>query len=292
MATAADVKAMFGSNARGRPGRHMIDGWNEAHPDDPYISSGPPEANGTTHGADGDLFDDDMFPDVNPGSSDADLGEVPAETPPRRPKANARSRSPKPLGWFTRSSQQGKSKKKRPRVSTEELLGACWRSAAKLAAPLPPLQRTLRVQAPVAGILLEDAVKDTIVDPLLQPFARLAHAGQTVNALAGPPLWVTAISLHYAQRAAQQLPPHPVFMAVAEEGLRSGLMAWCEVSGPAFEKALRKEREFEEKYGGTVDDMIAMIFADPPSDEEGVRAEEEAIRRAQGLGRDDAYARA
>ncbi len=49
--------------------------------------------------------------------------------------------------------------------------------------PLPPLQRTLRMQAPVAGDLLDDVVRDTIVDPLLQPLARLASQGKAVQAL-------------------------------------------------------------------------------------------------------------
>ena len=178
-------------------------------------------------------------------------------------------------------------KKKQPRVSTEDLLGALWRGGAKLLTPLPPLQRTLRMQAPVAGMLLDDVVRDTVVDPLLQPLARIAAQGKTVQALVGPPAFVSAIMAHAAQRAALDPPqePNAVFMAIATEGLRSSLMAWMDVAGPKFEIALEREREFEEKYGQKVDDMIAFIFGPPvnPSDEMAVMAEEEAIKRAQGI---------
>jgi len=278
MATAADIKAANGHTARGPLPKNLITAWNEAHPDDPY-QPGPARE----HLADArpDYPDDDFdaqFPD-------APAEEMPAETAPRRPGRTRGSSPPKSTSWFRKSPKRPG--KKPPRVSTADLLGGLWRAGAKLAAPLPPLQRTLRVQAPVAGMLLEDAVKDTVIDPLIQPLARLATAGKTINALAGPPMWVTVISVHAAQRAALTPPqgPHPMFMAIAEEGLRSSLMAWCEVSAGAFEQALKRERDFEEKYGQTVDDMMQFLFAPPPApgDAEAVQAEEDAIRRAQGI---------
>ena len=162
-----------------------------------------------------------------------------------------------------------------------------WRGGAKLLTPVPPLQRTLRMQAPVAGMLLDDVVRDTVIDPLLQPLARLAAQGKTVQALVGPPAFVTAIMAHMAQRQAMDPPqePNPFFMALAMEGLRSSLMAWAEVAGPKFDMAMERERQFEEKHGQTVDDMITLIFAPPvnPADADAVMAEEEAIRRAQGI---------
>jgi len=284
MADAAKIKAAYGNTARGRPGKHLIDSWNREHPDDPYVQGDRgSEVNG--HAPDYPADADDFEALFDESAMDGGDDDIPAETPPRRPKAGTRSRS-KGIGGFFGKSSKAKPKRK-SRVSTEELLGGIWRAGAKLASPLPPLQRTLRIQAPVAGTLLEGVVKDTVIDPWLQPLARLAGAGKTANALLGPPMWVTAISVHVAQRAAMSPPlgPHPMFMAVAEEGLRSGLMAWCEVSGPAFEQALRREREFEEKFGATVDDMMAMIFAPPvnPADADAVQAEEDAIRRAQGI---------
>ena len=282
MADAATVKAAYGVHAKGRPGKHLIDAWNAEHPDDPYAINGAADGNGSSPDYPDDDFDA-LFPGGN-GTTVPDLdGDIPPETPPRKPRSTGtKSRTG---GWNPFRGKLRTKGKRKPRVSTEELLGGLWRAGAKLAAPLPPLQRTLRVQAPVAGILLEDAVKDTVIDPLLQPLARVAHAGKTINALAGPPVWVTAVSLHVAQRGAQNLAPHPVFMAVAEEGLRSSLMAWMDVAGPKFAEAVKREQEFEEKYGRDVDDFMTWIFSPPvnPQDEAAMAAEEDAIRRAQGI---------
>jgi hypothetical protein len=267
-------------STRGKLPGKIVQDWDLAHPDDPY-ESGPPR--GTDSGASPDYPDDDMeamFPDA------PNLGDT-GETPPARPKAS-RSKAGTKRGGIFGLGGTGKPKgKKPPRVSTSDLLGSVWRGAAKLLTPLPPLQRTLRMQAPVAGDLLDDVVRDTLIDPLLQPLARLANQGKAVQALVGPPAFVTAIMVHQMQRAQLDPPqdPNPFFMAIATEGLRSSLMAWMDVAGPKFEQALTREKEFEEKYGQTVDDTMAFIFAAPvdPSDMGAVMAEEEAIKRAQGI---------
>ena len=282
MASARDVRAW--GNGNGHPGgprgaisAALREEWNAAHPDDPYS----PGVNGSAAAAD-DV--DELFPVVVPADDDAlgDTGET-RPTPPRNSAARAQG---KPAGKGLRGllgrpqkDAKGKAKKK-PRVSTEDLLGSLWRGAAKLAAPLPPLQRTLRVQAPVAGLLLEDAVRDTALDPILQPLARLADAGRTVSALLGPPVFVTAITLHGAQAAAAQEAPNPVFMAIATEGLRSSLMTWMDVAGPKFETALKREREFEERYGQDVDDFMNWLFSPPPATQEAAEYDEAMIRKA------------
>jgi hypothetical protein len=284
MATAEAVRdwAVSENLARNRgklPG-HVIDQWDTDHPDDPY-QPGPPRDGFTGNAPDyPDADFDENFPDPD------GLGDT-GETAPQRPKSRARTGSTKPGGFFSRRGSKKKpgSKKPLPRISTEDLLGAAWRGAAKLLTPLPPLQRTLRMQAPVAGMLLDDIVQGTIVDPLLQPLARLADQGKTVQALAGPPMFVGAIMAHQMQCAAADPPadPNPLFMAIAVEGLRSSLMAWMDVAGPKFDMAMEREAQFEAKYGQRVDDMIALIFAPPATSEGESEAEEAAIRRAQGI---------
>jgi hypothetical protein len=284
MATATKVREWAVSEGlargRGKLGQSVTDRWDTDHPDDPYQPA--PGRDGFT-GNEPDYPDadfDDNFPDSDP------LGDT-GETPPRRPKSRARSGATKPRWFFNRRGSKKKpgAKKPLPRVSTEDLLGAAWRGAAKLLTPLPPLQRTLRMQAPVAGMLLDDIVQGSIVDPLLQPLARLVDQGKTVQALAGPPMFVSAIMVHQMQCAAADPPadPNPLFMAIAVEGLRGSLMAWMDVAGPKFDQAMEREKQFEEKYGQRVDDMIALIFAPPSGDAEAEAAEEEAIRRAQGI---------
>jgi hypothetical protein len=281
MATATDVRAWAKANGRGSTRgslpKALIGDWDAEHPADPYEAGAPRgEDNGHAPDYPTDVDDfDSLFPDP------PELGDT-GETPPRKPRTKTQATGVRGLFGGKKKTAAGK---KKPRVSTEDLLGSLWRAGAKLLTPLPPLQRTLRMQAPVAGLLLDDVVKDTVVDPLLQPLARIAAQGKAVQALVGPPAFVTAIMAHQAQRAAQELEPNPFFMAIAVEGLRSSLMAWMEVAGPKFEIAMQREAEFEEKYGKSVDDMMQMIFAPPtdPGDVETVMAEEEAIRRAQGI---------
>lgn len=232
-----------------------------------------PSGNGTAAAAGPDYPDDDFE------SAFADEPEFAETAPKPLPKARGKS-SPSGRGLFGRTKTGGaKPKAKVKRVSTEDLLGSVWRGLAKMATPLPPLHRTLRVQAPVAGLLLEDAVKDTVVDPWLQPIARWAQGGKVVSALLGPPVLVTAISLHLQQSAAAEREPNPLFMSVSTEALRGSLMTWMEVAGPKFEVALQREKDFTEKYGQSVDDFIQMLFAAPADS----AAEDEAIRRAQGI---------
>lgn len=279
MATAADIRAWaqgegLDVSTRGNIPDDIRERYDAAHP-------GP---NGTAPGPDypDDGFDtlfvdppgDDGFPEPGPTG----------ETRPRRPKASTSRRSA--TGGGRRFWQRGDPKaKKKPRVSTEDVLGSLWRGAAKLASPLPPLQRTLRIQAPVAGLLLEDAVKNTAADVMLQPLARLAGQGKVVSALLGPPLIVTALSVHVQQRAAAGEDPNPLFVSVGIEALRSSLMTWCEIAGPKFEVALAREQEVEARFGQSVDDLISLLLAAPvdPADQAAVMAEEEAIRRAQGI---------
>jgi hypothetical protein len=277
MATATEIREQSGTaNKRGKLPAHLIESWNRDHPDDPY-EPGPPRDGFT--GNTPDYPDDDFdqhFPEPEA------LGDT-GETPPKRPRSSKKTPSGGVRGLFGRSKKPAG--KKPPRVSTSDLLGAAWRGAAKMLAPMPPLQRTLRMQAPVAGDILDDVIKGTIVDPLLQPLARLVDQGKAVQALAGPPVFVSAIMAHQMQCAQADPPrePNPLFMAVAVEGLRSSLMAWMDVAGPKFDAAMEREREFEEKYGARVDDMIALIFAAPPTTAEAEEAEEAAIRRAQGI---------
>lgn len=153
-----------------------------------------------------------------------------------------------------------------------------------------PLERVLKVQSPVAGALMEDAVAGSMLDGLLQPIARVMGQGKVVAALAGPPILVTAGTLHMQRAAAEGKPPNPVVMGVIYEGLRETLMVWMDVAGPKFEAALAREREFEARYGADVDGFIQFLFSPPadPADAEAMRAEEDAVRRAQGIVADDA----
>lgn len=234
------------------------------------------------------MTDDEFIADAELPEDLADVAEP--EEPPRRParggtvaRRGGRGRGRWRFGGDR--GQQGKRKRAKPRVSVEDVIAGGWRIMARVAQPVPPLQRTLKVQAPVAGLLLEDAVRGTLVDKLLQPIARIQIQGKVVAALAGPPVLVTAISMHLAQCQQNQVPPNPVFMSAAHEMLRESLIIWMDVAGPKFEEALARERAFQEHYGQDVDAFMDWLFTAPPdpADDQAMADEEAALRRAQGI---------
>jgi hypothetical protein len=212
-------------------------------------------------------------PDYPPGMDDSDFDTAEAVIPdddmteavPARvaaPKrAGSRATPTKLSDRFRRGKTSGKpkAKPKRPRTSTAELIGSAWRIAAKIAQPLPPLYRTLRLQSVIAGPLLDDAVKGTLLDPILQPLARLSEAGQTVSALVAPNLAIGAMAWHLHQTEGN---PNPVVMQACQEMLRHGLMAMMRVGGEAFAAELAREQADEERFGGSIDQIMAYILAD------------------------------
>jgi len=237
----------------------LLDEWDQAHP--------------------GDTPGDDDFDTSAADNPPADDGQ--AETPPRKPRGQGSTPRGKGRWPFSR----GGTKPKQKRVPVDEVIAGGWRLLAKVAKPIPPLQRTLKIQAPVAGLLLEDTIRGTIVDTVLQPIARLQRQGKAVAALAGPPMLVTAGTLHMQRAAAADEEPNPVIMGIIHEGLRESLMLWMDVAGPKFEQAMKREKQFEDLYGQRVDDLIELLFSPPPApgDTAAVQAEEDAIARAQGI---------
>ena len=220
-------------------------------------------------------------PDYPPGMGDDDFDTAVADEPdeemtearprPVAPKVSPRSAATSLRRRFKRGPASGKPKAKaRPRVSTAELIGSAWRIAAKIAQPLPPMYRTLRLQSVIAGPLLDDAVKGTIADTLLQPIARLTRAGETVSALLAPNLAIGAMAWHLQQTKGE---PNPVVLQMCQEMLRHGLMTMMRVGGDAFAQQLARDREDEERYGGDIETIMAFILsepADPATEEQNI----------------------
>lgn len=283
MPTASDIRKWareqgIDVEARGNIPGDLREKYDAAHP----------HPNGTTDTSGPDYPDDEFETAfIDPPDDEAFDESVMAEEKPRRPKAKARTSSSgagRRFG-FGRAKTGAKPAAKRKRVSTEDMLGGAWRLLAKVATPLPPLNRTLRIQAPVAGMLLEDVVKDTAADTFLQPLARLAGQGKVVSALLGPPVIVTALMMHVQQRASMDPPqePHPFFISAGTEALRSSLMVWAELTEGKILIAAKREADLEARFGQSVDELIAFLLSPPPATEAAVMAEEEAIRRAQGI---------
>lgn len=147
-------------------------------------------------------------------------------------------------------------KPSKARVSVDRLVSGGWRMLAQLARPINlPVARVLDVQAPVAGMILEDIVRNTVVDRLMQPFARVANGGEVAFALMGPPLLVAALQAK------------PEMATVLVPMLKESLRTWIDVAGPRLEEIAKKDAAFEAEYGTRIDDMIGMFFADPEATE-------------------------
>lgn len=143
-----------------------------------------------------------------------------------------------------------------PRKSIDKLIGAVWGFAAQVLQPLNmPVARVLAVQAPVAGMVLEDALKNTVVDRLLQPLAGLQTGGEIAFALMGPPMLVGALTVK------------PEMAPILVPLLRRSLATWIDIAGPKLEEVAKQERKFEEQYGTRIDDMIEFFLTPPPDKE-------------------------
>ena len=242
---------------RGRVGAATRDAYSAAHNGSPAAAPSYPPG----------MTDDDFdLAEADEPGDDPDMIE--ARPRPVTPKVSAKSAATNLRQRFKRGKTSGKrTTKPKPRVSTAELIGSGWRIAAKIAQPLPPMYRTLRLQSVIAGPLLDDAVKGTLVDPFLQPLARLSRAGETVSALVAPNLAIGAMAWHLQQTGGE---PNPVIMQACQEMLRHGLIAMMRVGGDAFAAQLAKDQADEERYGGDVEMIMAFILAEPaaPDQEE------------------------
>ena len=215
-------------------------------------------------------------PDYPEGMTDADFDMSEPDGPPAdvaetRPRSIATA---KPAERFS-SWRKGKAAKKpkgraKPRVPVDDLIAGVWRGLAGVARPLPATSRLLKIQAPVAGVILEDTVKGTVVDKWLQPLARTTKGAEAVFALAGPPVLVAAIEMNPAAA--------PLILPL----LRESLLTWCKIAGPKMADALKRETEFEAEFGQDVDTMMAFLFTDilPADEDAAVKAQQEAMQES------------
>lgn len=142
----------------------------------------------------------------------------------------------------------------RARIAVDRIIERAWDTIGRVIQPVNlPVAKVMAVQAPVAGMLLEDVIKGTVVDRVLQPLARAEERSELVFALIGPPLLVGALTTERGQAAA------PVLVPLLREALR----LWITVAGPKIEAVAEREAEFQEKYGQRIDEMIGMFFAPP-----------------------------
>lgn len=182
----------------------------------------------------------------------------PAPLKETAPKYEPQTVSGKVKGFFKSPSKGDvKVKRNKPRVSVADLITGGWWLLSKAAEPVSaPMAKALAIEAPIAGMMLDQTVKGTMIDRVLQPFARAEESSKVIAALITPPLLVGVIDKNPAM--AQTLLPV----------LRKSLQWHIEAAGPLVAEKMAKEAEFEANYGTAVDELIMTIFNVEPENAE------------------------
>lgn len=178
-----------------------------------------------------------------------------AEAKPARVKETAPKYEPQTVtgkikGALSRPKTGAKpARKAKPRVSVADLITGGWWLLSKAMEPVSgPMAEMLKLEAPVAGMLLDDSVKGTLIDRALQPIARTEESGKVFAALGLPPILVMLIDKNPSM--ANSLLPM----------LRKSLQWHVELAGPKVQEMIQREMEFEANYGAAVDEMILKVF--------------------------------
>jgi|SRR5215469_1891538 len=193
--------------------------------------------------------------------------EIRPEVRPSRPRASSRKAASDTRGLVGRLLAGGaktgsKSKAKQPpRVSLEKLTGRMYSTFGRVLQPLSPAaSNCIQIQAPMAGVILEDKIKHTVADRLLQPVARVEDALDTMFALVAPPLACIAIEMSYMQ---EQTPQVLMRRTIAGQILREGLRTGLELS-EQYGDQIAAAVERQQRSDAQVDALIAQIFPPPP----------------------------
>lgn len=233
-------------------------------------------ANGRLKQADRDAYaaahdgaappDDDVS---YPGDDDEAVSDS-AGTGEQAPRTTRRTARSAASGWLggRRKAKTGKGSKTRrvfARVPLNRLIEHSWSDMAWAAQGMPPMARLLEAQAPLAGVVFEDALRDTAVDKLLQPAARLEEKLDATYGMLAPPFYVLA-----AMQTAP-LPGHEPSVAhkAAFVGLRHSLLVMARIGGDSLEAVERRGRENQQRTAD-VDRFIRYLFdfPEPPPAEQ------------------------
>lgn len=228
-----------------------------------------------THYADQDDASVDVG-DTGAGEPPAPVTGVPVEAQPRRVRVSRPALRDRVKGH----QRKRRPKRKHPRIPVDSLISSAWAALGGLAGNIdPPLGRCLVMQAPVSGLILEDLVKDTAVDRVLQPIARAEEKAEKALALFAPPAIVAALEV------AQQLPEQQrkTREAILIPLLERSMVLWVRIAGDKIGQQLERAAE-EEPAREKARQLLAMIFGPPagtappaPEDDAAARAQSETV---------------
>lgn len=275
--------------SKGRIKASITERYEAAHPGE-ALPAGPPPAPGGDPG--GDDYDDGVTAADFPGADDypADPGG-PAEPPADQAERAVEERRPRPVAkkrreartfserlWGGGGTKPKRSAKKHARVSLEGFAEDMFLDLAWTFQGLPPLEKCLYLQAPLAGKTVESAVKGTFVDAVLQPAARFDRQFKALEALTAP-AWVAAIMVRGRKDEAGEYSPETKLMF---SGLRHALLSMSRIAEVDFEQLKQKSEDLR-TASGQIDAMIAWLFEMPqPTAEQLAQMQAAAAAQTRG----------
>lgn len=285
MATTTDVREWLRANPDQLPEGHEVPGkgripkplqevYDAAHPmaeaggDAGQVPSTDPDYDLGVSEA--DFITADEPPDDGP--------EHAVERPPKRVRAarKEQARGLRERIWGGSSSKTARPKKKHPRVSLKGFAEDMFLDLAWTFQGLPPMEKILYLQAPLAGQVVEDTCKGTVADTLLQPVARIDRQFKAFEALTAP-VWVAAIMTKgekepvFDQAGNQVGSDYTAGTKLLFGMLRHSLLSMTRVTAVDFEEMKQKADDLKGQ-SGQVDAMISWLFEMPEPTPEQVAA--------------------
>jgi hypothetical protein len=163
------------------------------------------------------------------------------ELPPGRPPGRAAGLRDR-LRDRAAPRDRGGRRRYRRRSSLETIGGLAWGGIARLAAAPAsgqylPVAKMMSFQAPVAGLLIEDSLKNTVADRALQPVARMVESGSALGTLVGMNLLVAACCRK------------PELYPQARPAMISLMRQYVIDAGPRLREMRKREEKFAEEMG-------------------------------------------
>ena len=160
--------------------------------------------------------------------------------------------------WGGEGTKPARPKPAHPRMSLQGLAEDVFLDLAWSVQSLPPVEKVLYLQAPLAGKILDNTVRGTAADRVFQPIARANHQIKGFEALTAP-IWVALIMARGRKDEQGNYSPETVLMF---GGLRHALLSMTRVTSMNFDKLKKKSEELR-TASGEIDRMIEWLFEVP-----------------------------
>ena len=258
MADAAEVRAFLTENGIDVPAKGKL---SAAHWAQYAELSGVPaegDDDGTVPGPayDGGVTEADFGPEPDKPGTAVEVAPV----RPRRQRKPLRERlrtTPQPSKYKRGTAKKAVAK----RIPVDRLISDVYAMLGRLIEQvMPPVGRCIAWQAPTAGIVLEDKVRGTLVDRVLQPVARAEDAGRAAVGIFGLPVAVARFQAIQGIADPQQRAIQEAFLVPV---IRELIVINIQLAGERMEEVLARQVATEPMYA-KADELLMSFFAPPP----------------------------